>query len=56
MTDKSYSPGLEGVIVKKSALSRIHVDSNRLILLGYDEYTKLDASLAARFPANGENR
>ena len=25
-------------------------------LLGYDEYTKLDAALADRFPANGENR
>ena len=36
MTDKSYSPGLEGVIAGESALSRIDVDINRLILYGYD--------------------
>ncbi len=34
MTDKSYSPGLEGVIADESALSLI--DINRLILHGYD--------------------
>ena len=36
MTDKSYSPGLEGVIAGESALSRIDIDINRLILHGYD--------------------
>ncbi len=36
MTDKSYSPGLEGVIAGESALSRIDIDINRLILYGYD--------------------
>ena len=36
MTAKAYSPGLEGVIAGESALSRIHVESNRLILRGYD--------------------
>ena len=36
MTEKSYSPGLEGVIAGESALSRIDVDINRLILYGYD--------------------
>ena len=36
MTDKSYSPGLEGVIAGESALSRIDLDLNRLILRGYD--------------------
>ena len=36
MTDKSYSPGLEGVIAGESALSRIDSDINRLILHGYD--------------------
>ena len=36
MTDQSYSPGLEGVIAGESALSRIDVDINRLILYGYD--------------------
>ena len=36
MTDQSYSPGLEGVIAGESALSRIDVEINRLILYGYD--------------------
>ena len=36
MTDKAYSPGLEGVIAGESALSRIDIDINRLILYGYD--------------------
>ena len=36
MTDKAYSPGLEGVIAGESALSRIDVEINRLILYGYD--------------------
>ena len=36
MTNKSYSPGLEGVIAGESALSRIDIDINRLILYGYD--------------------
>ena len=36
MTDQAYSPGLEGVIAGESALSRIDVEINRLILRGYD--------------------
>ena len=36
MTEQTYSPGLEGVIAGESALSRIDVESNRLILRGYD--------------------
>lgn len=36
MTDQSYSPGLEGVIAGESALSRIDLEINRLILYGYD--------------------
>ena len=36
MTNTSYSPGLEGVIAGESALSRIDIDINRLILHGYD--------------------
>ena len=36
MTEQNYSPGLEGVIAGESALSRIDVEINRLILRGYD--------------------
>ena len=36
MTDQAFSPGLEGVIAGESALSRIDVEINRLILRGYD--------------------
>ena len=36
MTGQAYSPGLEGVIAGESALSRIDVEINRLILRGYD--------------------
>ena len=36
MTEQAYSPGLEGVIAGESALSRIDVEINRLILRGYD--------------------
>ena len=36
MTEQTYSPGLEGVIAGESALSRIDVEINRLILRGYD--------------------
>ena len=36
MIDQAYSPGLEGVIAGESALSRIDVEINRLILRGYD--------------------
>ena len=36
MSEKGYSPGLEGVIAGESAISRIDVEINRLILRGYD--------------------
>ena len=36
MTDQTYSPGLEGVLAGESALSRIDIEINRLILRGYD--------------------
>jgi len=36
MTEQAYSPGLAGVIAGESALSRIDVEINRLILRGYD--------------------
>ena len=37
MTEQAdYSPGLEGVIAGESAISRIDVERNRLILRGYD--------------------
>ena len=32
----NYSPGLEGVIGGQSSISRIDVERNRLIILGYD--------------------
>jgi citrate synthase len=37
MSEKpAYSPGLEGVIAGESALSRIDVEHNRLLICGYD--------------------
>jgi citrate synthase len=36
MTEQTYSPGLEGVIAGESAISRIDVGINRLVLRGYD--------------------
>ena len=34
--DLGYSPGLEGVVAGESAISRIDVERNRLIIRGYD--------------------
>ena len=37
MSEKlDYSPGLEGIIAGKSAISRIDADRNQLIIRGYD--------------------
>ena len=36
MTDLTYRPGLEGVVAGESAISRIDVERNRLIIRGYD--------------------
>ncbi len=36
MTDPTYRPGLEGVVAGESAISRIDVERNRLIIRGYD--------------------
>jgi citrate synthase len=36
MSEKAYSPGLEGVIAGESALAHIDAERNRLILRGYD--------------------
>ena len=40
----------------EGALGQMQTRAELYELLGYDEYTKLDAALADRFPENGENR